>query len=203
MDPFLSAHANDEEVEGMLDRFKVTFFTYLHRTNTNRSIAANHSPQTNQQTIHTQWPARTVDDIDGQLSQQLRQLERETIEVLLSWETRAKQEDTTTTTAAAAVAVDPKAAAGGKGGKGKTAAAPVLVPPAPAPVVVDPTSRGYLSTLQLVGMLDDLEGELETMEAWLSGKGDALKFMQADMLEIEAVSAFLYYFCVCVCVDWL
>lgn len=23
MDPFLSAHANDEEVEGMLDRFKV------------------------------------------------------------------------------------------------------------------------------------------------------------------------------------
>ena len=31
MDPFLSAHANDEELEGMLDRFKVTiWFRFIY-----------------------------------------------------------------------------------------------------------------------------------------------------------------------------
>ena len=79
----------------------------------------------------------------------------------------------------------------------------VAVPPSavvPAPTgTIDPTSRGYLSTLQLVGMLDDLEGELEMMEVWLSGKGDALRLLQADMLEIEAVRCYaLLLVCACV-----
>lgn len=34
-----------------------------------------------------QWPEQTVDDIDAQLNENLKRLERETIDVLLSWET--------------------------------------------------------------------------------------------------------------------
>ncbi len=151
MDPFLSSHANDEEVEAMLDKFR--------------------------------WPAQTVDDIDAKLSGQLKQLERETIEVLLSWETTVKEQ------AAAALAPPPPPppvpAKHGRGGSTKGNAAPAPVVPAPAPVV-EVTSKGHLSTLQLVDMLDDLAGELELMETWLSSKGDALTLMQTDMQEIEA-----------------
>jgi hypothetical protein len=95
-----------------------------------------------------------VDDIDKKLSDQLKQFERETIEVLLSWESSAQRK------------------AEGSGGGNQEAE----------------QGQGYVSTKRLVDMLDDLGCELEMMEAWLSSKGDALKFMQNDMLEIEAVS---------------
>lgn len=45
-----------------------------------------------------------------------------------------------------------------------------------------------LALAQLVHMLDDMSGELESMEQWLSRNGDALALMQKDMLEIEQVS---------------
>jgi hypothetical protein len=44
-----------------------------------------------------------------------------------------------------------------------------------------------LALAQLVHMLDDMSGELESMEQWLSRNGDALALMQKDMLEIEQV----------------
>lgn len=113
---------------------------------------------TRNQPSQRQWPARTVDDIDGQLSQQLRQLERETVEVLLSWETRATQqeEEGKKDKAKAAAGPAPSSSSNKGGGKGlslwgamKKAVAPAVAPSKPA-TAIDPTSRGYLSTLQLV-----------------------------------------------------
>ena len=164
MDPFLSSHVKDEEVEAMLDKFN--------------------------------WPAQTVDDIDAKLLDQLKQLERETIEVLLSWETTAKEQAAAASTPALP-SIQPPAPAPGKGStssstkssssKGSsTAPAPPPPPPPVASVGGEGDSKGYLSTLELVDMLDVLAGELEVMETWLSSKGDALTLMQTDMLEIEA-----------------
>lgn len=160
VEPLLSLHAKDEEVEEMLDEFNS--------------------------------PAQTVDDIDAKLLNQLKDHERETIEVLLSWETAAAKAHT-----AAASCIHSHAPAPGKGATSDrkwksckdTSAIPAVLPPSPA----GPASAGRngdgkdkMSTLELVDMLDVLAGELEMMENWLSSKGDALTLMQTDMLEIEA-----------------
>ena len=97
-----------------------------------------------------------MEDIDRKLNDDLKRLERETVEVLLSWENKHAGDQNTNT-------------------------------PSPANTL---TNDGYLSTLRLIDMLDELGGELEMMEQWLMSKGDALKLMQEDMLEIEAVSSF-------------
>ena len=160
VEPFLSSHAKDEEVEAMLDEFN--------------------------------WPAQTVDDIDAKLLDQLKQLERETIEVLLSWETTSAKAQ-----AAAASSIHAPAPAPGKratsdskwnSSKGNSAVPAVLPPspPASASAGRQGDGKGDISTLELVDMLNVLGGELEVMENWLSSKGDALTLMQTDMLEIEA-----------------
>lgn len=99
-----------------------------------------------------------MEDIDRKLNDDLKRLERETVEVLLSWEN--------------------------KHADGAHANIKHLPDASLSP---SQANDGYLSTLQLIDMLDELSGELELMEQWLASKGSALKFMQDDMLEIEAV----------------
>jgi len=107
--------------------------------------------------MNVQWPEQQVEDIDRKLNDDLKRLERETVEVLLSWENKHSSADGQNTSTSS--------------------------------LNNSTTNDGYLSTLRLIDMLDELGGELEMMEQWLMSKGDALKLMQEDMLEIEAVSS--------------
>lgn len=119
-----------------------------------------------------QWPTQTVEEIDGQLSERLKGLESDTMEVLLSWESAASRRPSTMTGAQ-------------DGGKGPDTASPAPPPLGPAAPGVDGEGEGYLSTLKLVEMLEELAQELAEVEAWLAGKGEALTRLQTDMQEIE------------------